>query len=103
MRERWLGASGLRVPEIAVEGEDVELGDDSVRSGGEDVRAVVLEDVEDVQALEEAHRAGVAVVVRAEDETGVATALARPEVSCVAVPPERRELRELDLRRLKYG
>ena len=43
------------------------------------------------------------MVVRASDEDGVAAALARPEVACALVSPERRELRELDLRRLKYG
>ena len=31
------------------------------------------------------------------------SALERPEVACVLVPPEQRELRDLDFRQLKYG
>ena len=93
MRERWFGATGKRVPEIAVEGEDeVPLGE-----------ALVLEDVSDVERLREAHDEGRPVVVRATDEEGVARALARPEVACVLVPAERRDLRDLDLRRFTYG
>jgi hypothetical protein len=59
--------------------------------------------VSDVGRLREAHDQGTPVVVRATDEEGVAQALARPEVACVLVPAERRELRDLDLRRLTYG
>ncbi|HEX2045952.1 MAG TPA: hypothetical protein VHF23_10015 [Gaiellaceae bacterium] len=93
MRERWFGATGRRVPEIAVEGEDpIPLED-----------ALVLDDVRDVERLREAHAAGTPVVVRATDEDAVARALARPEVACALVPPTRRELRDLDLRRLTYG
>jgi hypothetical protein len=33
----------------------------------------------------------------------VKRALERPEVSCVLVPEERRDLLELDLRRMTYG
>ena len=93
MRERWFGATGRRVPEIAVEGEDdVPLGE-----------ALVLDDVSDLERLREAHEQGVPVVVRATDERAVTHALARPEVACVLVPQERRDLRDLDLRRLTYG
>ncbi|MGH3005151.1 MAG: hypothetical protein ACRDOS_04500 [Gaiellaceae bacterium] len=93
MRERWFGATGRRVPEIAVEGEDeIPLEE-----------ALVLDDVSEVGRLREAHAQGTPVVVRAADEEGVARALARPEVACVLVPTERRELRDLDLRRLTYG
>jgi hypothetical protein len=93
VRERWFGATGRRVPEIAVEGEDdLPLED-----------ALVLDDVSDVERLREAHERGTPVVVRASDERAVAQALARPEVACVLVPPERRGLRDLDLRRLTYG
>jgi hypothetical protein len=93
VRERWFGATGRRVPEIAVEGEDeIPLEE-----------ALVLEDVSDVERLREAHEQGRPVVVRASDEEGIACALARPEVACVLVPAERRELRDLDLRRLTYG
>ena len=91
MRERWFGATGRRVPEIAVDGT-LDLDD-----------ALVLEDVADDAALREAHARGTPIVVRAGDEDAVAAALARPEVACVIVPPERSDLLELDLRRLKYG
>ena len=93
MRERWFGATGRRVPEIAVEGEDEISLDD----------ALVLEGVDDVAGLEEAHAKGVPVVVRADSPEAVRAALERPEVACVLVPPEQRELRELDFRQLKYG
>jgi hypothetical protein len=93
LRERWFGATGRRVPEIAVEGED-----DVPLEG-----ALVLEDVTDDARLREAHEQGTPVVVRAEDEDAVLAALARPEVSCVLVPAGRRELRELDLRKHTYG
>ena len=93
MRERWFGATGRRVPEIAVEGEDdIPLEE-----------ALVLEDVSDVERLRGAHEHGTPVVVRAADEEAVAEALARPEVACVLVPPEQRALRDLDLRRRTYG
>jgi hypothetical protein len=93
VRERWFGATGRRVPEIAVEGEDdVPLAE-----------ALVLDDVSDEARLREAHEGGVPVVVRAADERAVAQALARPEVACVLVPPERKDLRDLDLRKLTYG
>jgi len=92
MRERWLGASGRKVPELAVEGE-LELPAD----------ILVLDDVSDVASLRTAHDAGRGVAVRAADPHGVQAALARPEVSCVLVPPDRRDLLTLDLRALTYG
>ena len=91
MRERWFGATGRRVPEIAVEGE-LDLDD-----------ALVLDDVADDAALREAHDAGRPVVVRADSAEAVKAALARPEVASVLVPPEQRDLVDLDLRRLTYG
>lgn len=91
MRERWFGATGRRVPEIAVEGE-IELGE-----------ALVLDDVADEASLREAHGAGRPVVVRAADPESVQRALARPEVACVLVPADRRDLLDLDLRRITYG
>ena len=93
IRERWFGATGRRVPEIAVEGEDdVPLEE-----------ALVLDGVEDEERLRAAHAEGKPVVVRAAAEEAVTRALARPEVACVLVPAERRDLRDLDLRRLTYG
>jgi hypothetical protein len=93
MRQRWFGATGRRVPEIAVEGED-ELPLDE---------ALVLDDVSDDVRLRDAHERGIPVVVRAANEQAVARALSRPEVACVLVPPARRDLRNLDLRKLTYG
>jgi hypothetical protein len=91
VRERWFGATGRRVPEIAVEGElDVE-------------GAVVLDDVSDEMGLHVAHEHGTPVVIRARTAEEVKAALARPEVSTVVVPPDRRELLDLDLRELTYG
>ena len=91
MRERWFGATGRRVPEIAVEGE-IELGD-----------ALVLDGIGDEEALREAHAAGRPVVVRAADPEAITRALARPEVACVLVPPDRPDLLDLDFRRITYG
>jgi hypothetical protein len=89
MRERWFGASGRRVPEIAVEGE-LELED-----------ALVLDDVSDEAALKAAHAEGKAVVVRADSAESVKAALARPEVASVLVSDP--ELVKLDLTELTYG
>jgi hypothetical protein len=91
VRERWLGATGRKVPEIAVEGE-LELPAD----------ALVLDTV-DVDTLKRAHGEGRPVVVRASTPEDVKEALARPEVACVLVPPSERALLDLDLRELTYG
>jgi hypothetical protein len=91
LRERWFGATGRRVPEIAVEGE-IELDE-----------ALVLDDVADEAALKEAHGQGRPVVVRAQTPEAVKAALARPEVACVVVPDDKRELLDLDLTELTYG
>ena len=91
MRQRWLGATGRKVPEIAVEGE-IDL----------PPIALVL-DAPEAEALRRAHGEGRPVAIRADTAQGVKTALARPEVSCVLVPPTHRELLDLDLRELTYG
>jgi len=91
VRERWFGATGRRVPEIAVEGE-LDLDD-----------ALVLDDVAATEALHVAHEAGRPIVVRAGSAEQVKAALAHPEVAVALVPPDRRELLELDLRELTYG
>jgi hypothetical protein len=91
VRERWFGATGRRVPEIAGEGE-LDLGD-----------ALVLDEVSDPAALHEAHEAGRPIVVRAASAEEVKAALAHPEVAAALVPPAHRELLELDLRELTYG
>ncbi len=89
MRSRWFGATGRRVPAIALDG--------SIDLDG----ALVLDSVADVAALESAHANGRPVVVRAGDAAGVKAALARPEVSCVLVDDA--GLLELDLPELTYG
>ncbi len=91
MRERWFGATGRQVPEIALEGT-IDLAE-----------AVVLDDVGDVASIHAAHLAGTPIVVRADSAAAVKTALARPEVACVVVPAGRRDLLELDLTELTYG
>jgi hypothetical protein len=91
VRERWFGATGRRVPEIAVEGE-LELDD-----------ALVLDEVSDDRPLREAHEAGRPIVVRAASAEAVKAALAHPEVAAAIVPPEHRDLLDLDLRELTYG
>ena len=93
MRQRWFGATGAQVPEIAVEGED------ELPPG----QPLVMDDVSDVDRLQTAHAEGIPVVVRADSAEAVQAALERPEVSCVLVPADKRELLELDFRRLKYG
>jgi hypothetical protein len=91
LRERWFGATGRQVPEIAVEGE-LDLDE-----------ALVLEDVSDTEALIRAHREGRPVVVRAASPEAVKQALGRPEVASVLVPPEKRDLLDIDLTELTYG
>jgi hypothetical protein len=89
VRERWFGSTGRRVPAIALEGSvDVE-------------GALVVESVGDAAGLRAAHERGTPVVVRAADAVAVATALARPEVSCVLVTDP--TLLDLDLSELTYG
>lgn len=90
MRERWLGATGQRVPEIAVEGE-LELPDD----------VLWLETV-GPDELSQAHAAGRPVAAHADTPEGVKQALAYPQVACVLVPPRRRDLLDLDLTALTY-
>jgi len=89
MRERWFGATGRKVPEIALEG--------SVDLDG----ALVLADVHDLEAIRAAHEAGTPVVVRASTPEEVLAALARGEVACTLVRDE--SLLTLDLPELTYG
>ena len=88
MRERWFGATGRRVPEIALEG-DLELDD-----------ALVLDAI-DVDALQAAHELGRPVVIRTSTAEEVKAALSRPEVACALVTDP--ALLELDLTELTYG
>jgi len=91
VRQRWFGATGRQVPEIAREEElDVELAD-----------ALVVDGVDDEHALREAHEEGRPVVVRAGTPEEVRRALARPEVSCALVDDP--ALLDLDLTELTYG
>jgi hypothetical protein len=89
MRERWFGATGRKVPEIALDGTiDLE-------------GALVLEDVSDVTAIHAAHRAGTPVVVRASTAEAVLAALSLGSVACALVRDE--ALLELDLADMTYG
>jgi hypothetical protein len=93
LRERWFGATGTRVPELALEGDPLVPLDD----------ALVLDDVSDRELLRDAHEHGTPVVVRADSPERVLAALRRPEVASVLIPTSRSELLELDLRELTYG
>jgi len=90
LRERWLGATGRRVPELAAEG-DLDLDD-----------ALVLDELDEAE-LRAAFDAGRPVVVRAESTEQIKAALARPEVASVLVPRNRDDLLSLDLTELTYG
>jgi hypothetical protein len=93
MRQRWFGSTGTRVPELAVEG-DAQVPLDA---------ALVLENVDDIPALREAHELGRPVVVRADTPEKILAALRRPEVASVLVPEAHADLVDLDLRALTYG
>jgi hypothetical protein len=92
LRQRWFGATGERVPELAVEGE-AEF----------PAEPLFLDDVSDVDRLREEFDRGTPVVVRADSAEKILAALARPEVAAVLVPPQKRELLEIDLVELTYG
>jgi hypothetical protein len=89
MRERWFGATGRKVPAIVLEGE-LDL------SG-----ALVLDDVADVAAIHEAHRAGTPVVVRCATAEEVHAALSLGPVACALVGDA--ALLDLDLAGMTYG
>ena len=89
MRERWFGATGRKVPEIALEGAiDIE-------------GALVLDDVSDLGAIRAAHERGTPVVVRASTPADVLAALSRGEVACALVRDA--ALLSLDLTEMTYG
>ena len=90
MRERWFGATGRRVPELAAEGEL-------------DVDTALVLDALDLERLRCAFDEGTPVVVRAASAEEIKAALARPEVACVLVPAGRSDLLALDLTELTYG
>jgi DNA topoisomerase IA len=88
VRERWFGATGRRVPEIALTGDlDLE-------------GALILDHVDD-EAMRRAHEEGRPVVVRAHTADEVKAALARPEVASALVDDP--QLLDLDLTELTYG
>ena len=89
MRERWFGATGRKVPQIALEGTiDVE-------------DALVLDDVSDLAAIHTAHEQGVPVVVRASTVEEIHAALSLGAVACALVTDP--AFLELDLPQLTYG
>jgi hypothetical protein len=88
--ERWYGATGRRVPAIALEGS-IDVSD-----------ALVLDAWKDhAGELHNAHAGGVPVVIRANTPEEIKEALARPEVACVLVRDP--ALLQLDLVKLTYG
>jgi hypothetical protein len=90
VKERWFGATGRRVPELAVEGEL-------------DVTGALVLDRLDLQRMRNAFDEGTPVVVKTASAEEVKAALARPEVACALVPPDRPDLLALDLTELTYG
>ena len=88
MRERWFGATGRRVPEIAL-ADDLDLEE-----------ALVLDRLDD-EAMRSAHAEGRPVVVRARTADEVKKALARPEVASALVDDP--ALLDIDLTELTYG
>jgi hypothetical protein len=87
MRERWFGATGRRVPEIALEGE-LELDGALVLDRWDESAHTAFED-------------GKPVVLRASSADEVKEALSHPEVASVIVTDPK--LLELDLVDLTYG
>jgi len=89
MRERWFGATGRKVPEIALEGAiDLE-------------GALVLDDVSDLAAIHAAHQSGTPVVVRAGSAEEIHAALSLGAVACALVRDE--SLLSVDLTEMTYG
>lgn len=88
-RERWFGATGRKVPEIALEG--------TVDLDG----ALVLDGVSDLSAIHAAHEEGTPVVVRASSAEEVHAALSLGAVSCALVRDK--SLLSLDLAEMTYG
>jgi Trk K+ transport system NAD-binding subunit len=89
MRERWFGATGRKVPEIALEGT-IDLD-----------QALVVDDASDLDRIHAAHVEGTPVVVRATTTDEVLEALSHGEVACALVRDP--QLLEVDLTRLTYG
>jgi hypothetical protein len=89
MRERWFGATGRKVPEIALDG--------TIDLQG----ALVLDDVSDVDAIHAAHHAGTPVVVRCTSAEDVYAALSLGPVACALVTDE--ALLAVDLAEMTYG
>ena len=92
MRERWWGASGRQVPELAVEGDPAVPLDE----------ALVVDSVVDLAPIHAAFEAGTPVVVRVGSPEEVRDALARPEVAVALVPEGRSDLLAVDLAELTY-
>jgi hypothetical protein len=87
VRERWFGATGRKVPEIALDGElDIE-------------DALVLDEWDD--GAHAAFERGQPIVLRASSAAEVKAALSHPEVASVLVRD--RALLDVDLVKLTYG
>lgn len=81
------------MPELALEGDPAVPLDE----------ALVVDEVTNLEPLRAAFDEGTPVVVRAATPERITAALARPEVTCVVVPPDRPDLLEIDLTKLTYG
>jgi hypothetical protein len=92
MRERWWGASGRQVPELAVEGDPAVPLDE----------ALVVDSIADLEPIHAAFEAGTPVVVRVNSAEEAREALARPEVAVALVPAGRSDLLGVDLAELTY-
>ena len=79
------------MPEIAIEGE-LELPAD-----------VLWAEQAPDDEIKAAHASGRPVAAHASTPEEVKAALSRPEVACVLVSPDHRELLDLDLTELTYG
>jgi hypothetical protein len=89
IHERWFGATGRKVPEIALDGTiDLE-------------GALLLDDVSDLAAIRLAHGAGTPIVVRASTAEEAHAALSLGAVSCVVVQDD--SLLSLNFAEMTYG
>jgi hypothetical protein len=87
VKERWFGATGRQVPEIAL-------------AGALDLEGALVLDAWD-ESVHEAFAAGTPIVVRAGSADEVVAALSHPEVACALVSDP--ALLELDLVKMTYG
>ena len=93
VRQRWFGATGRRVPEIALEGDEAVPLDEALVLDASRTRT---------RCARRTRRARRSSCARAPP-TRCARRWRDPEVACALVPESARELLELDLPKLTYG